>query len=353
MIAMRFLAQTSDAVRACGRPEEAGWLCDLVHSATGRPELARAADVLIARPVAVVLILVCAWLLQRLARRGIRRFVGRVHQDQISGSRRAAITSGLGLLDEGALNRRVQRAEALGTLLASTVSAVIWSMAGLMALDRLGLNLGPLLAGAGVVGIAVGFGAQAVVRDLLSGVFMLMEDQFGVGDVIDAGEASGTVESVSLRITRIRSVDGIVWHIPNGEIRRIGNQSQQWSRALLDVPVPYAADLSRVINLIQEVADGMAGDPAWSDRILSRPEVWGVERFDADAVAIRTVITTQPLEQWAVSRELRHRLKHAFDDTGIEIPFPQRTLWLREDGRESRLRAGEGSGTRGNEGHGA
>jgi moderate conductance mechanosensitive channel len=208
-----------------------------------------------------------------------------------------------------------------------------------MALDRLGLNLGPLLAGAGVIGIAVGFGAQTLVRDLLSGVFMLIEGQFGVGDVIDAGDASGTVESVSLRITRLRSVDGIVWHIPNGEIRRVGNQSQQWSRALIDVPVPYAADLSGVMALIQSVADGMAGDSAWSDRIPSPPEVWGVERFDADSVAIRTVITTRPLEQWAVSREVRHRLKRAFDDAGIEIPFPQRTVWLRQDDRASHSEA--------------
>jgi len=330
-----FLAQTTEPLPPCGPPEEEGWLCNLVHSSTGQPELARAADVLIARPAAVVLILLTAWVLQRLARRAIRRFVGRVRHEQESGQRRAAITSTLGLLDETALNRRVQRTEALGTLLASVAGAVIWAIAGLMALDRLGLNLGPLLAGAGVVGIAVGFGAQTLVRDLLSGVFMLIEDQFGVGDVIDVGEASGTVESISLRITRLRSVDGIVWHVPNGEIRRVGNQSQQWSRALLDVPAPYTADLSAVITLIQDVADRMAADPAWSDRIVSPPEVWGVERFDADAVAIRTVVTTRPLEQWAVSRELRHRLKRAFDDAGLEIPFPQRTLWLRQDDRES------------------
>jgi small-conductance mechanosensitive channel len=335
MVPLTFLAQTREpAPPPCGSPEEAGWLCELVHSTTGWPELARAADVLVARPAAVLLIFVSAWVLQRLARRAIRRMVGRVRPGQDSGQRRGAITSSLGLLDEAALNRRVQRTEALGTLLASVAGAVIWAIAGLMALDRLGLNLGPLLAGAGVLGIAVGFGAQTLVRDLLSGVFMLIEDQFGVGDVIDAGEASGTVESVSLRITRLRSVDGIVWHIPNGEIRRVGNQSQQWSRALLDVPVPYAADLSRVIALIQGVADAMAADPVWSDRILSPPEVWGVERFDADAVAIRTVITTRPLEQWAVSRELRHRIKSAFDDAGIEIPFPQRTLWLRQEDRE-------------------
>ena len=339
-----FLAQASDDLQPCGPPEEAGWLCELVDSATGRAELARAADVLVARPAAVLLIFLCAWLLQRLARRGIRRLLGRVRQDQVSGYRRTSITTSLGLLDEGALNRRGQRTEALGTLLASVAGAVIWAIAGLMALDRLGLNLGPLLAGAGVIGIAVGFGAQTLVRDLFSGVFMLIEDQFGVGDVIDAGEATGTVESVSLRITRLRSVDGIVWHIPNGEIRRVGNQSQQWSRALIDVPAPYAADLARVMALIQSVADAMAADPGWTERILTPPEVWGVERFDADSVAIRTVVTTQPLEQWAVSRELRHRLKRAFDDAGIEIPFPQRTLWLRNDDRESQVEADRRAG---------
>ena len=314
------LAQTNDAVTPCGPPQDAGWLCELVFSSTGRPELARAADVLIARPIAVILILLSAWVLQRIARRGIRRVVGRVGQEEFA----------LRVASDD-LNRKAQRTEALGTLLASISGAVIWSIAVLMALDRLGLNLGPLVAGAGVVGVAVGFGAQTMVRDLLSGIFMLIEDQFGVGDVIDAGEASGTVESVSLRITRLRSVDGIVWHIPNGEIHRIGNQSQQWSRALLDVPVPYRADLSEVITLIQDVADALAADPDWGGRILSRPEVWGVERFDADSVAIRTVITTRPLEQWAVSRELRRRLKDAFDAAAIEIPFPQRTIWLREE----------------------
>ena len=327
---MLVLAQASEAVPPCGPPEEAGWLCELVFTTTDRPELARAADALIARPVAVALILLAAWVLQRLARRGIRRVVGRVRREEQTGRRQSALGATLRLTDEADLTRKVQRTEALGTLLASISAAVIWAIAALMALDRLGLNLGPLLAGAGVLGLAVGFGSQTVVRDLLSGIFMLMEDQFGVGDVIDAGEATGTVESVSLRTTRLRSVNGTVWHIPNGEIRRVGNQSQQWSRALIDVPVAYGQDLSRAITLIQEVADGLAGDPNWSDRILTRPEVWGAERFDADSVAIRTVVTTRPLEQWSVSRELRHRLKRAFDDEGVEIPFPQRTVWVRQ-----------------------
>ena len=308
------LAQAADAAPPCGPPEDASWLCELVYSSTGKPSLARAADVLIARPVAVVLLLVAAWLLHRLARRAIRRLVRRVHDD-----------GGAGVLTT---TRRAQRAEALGTLLSSVAGAVIWTVAGLMILDKLGLNLGPLLAGAGVVGIAIGFGAQALVRDFLSGIFMLVEDQYGVGDVIDTGAASGTVEAVSLRSTRLRSVDGIMWHVPNGEIRWVGNKSQKWSRALLDVPVPYDTDTVKAIALIRRVVEGMAAEPEWAGRMLGRPEVWGVERFDTMSLAIRTVVTTRPLQQWAVSRELRLRLKLAFDDAGIDLGPPAPMVWL-------------------------
>jgi small conductance mechanosensitive channel len=325
------LAQQESVEAVCGPPEERSWLCETVHSMWGRPGLARAADVLVAKPVAVAFILVLAFILNRLARRAIRRLVRRL-EGGLPASRWQALTAGAaGETSTVAAARSAQRAVAIGTLLRSIVSLAIWIVAALMALGELGLNVGPLLAGAGVVGIALGFGAQALVKDFLSGIFMLVEDQFGVGDVIDVGDASGTVESVSLRSTRLRSVDGVVWHVPNGEIRRVGNQSQQWSRALIDVPVPYSADVSNASTLIQQVADDLAAEPEWSDRILSRPEVWGVERFDADSVAVRTVLQTVPLEQWKVARELRRRLKYAFDDAGLEIPFPQRTVWVRHD----------------------
>lgn len=323
------LAQTADPAPPCGPPERSSWLCELVESTTGEPGLARAADVLIARPAAVVLILVVAWVVHRLARRGIRRLVARVQTNGSGG--RADRTLPLLHPDPAASSRKAQRAEALGTLMSSVTGVVIWAIAGLMALDKLGFNLGPLLAGAGVLGIAIGFGSQTLVRDFLSGTFMLVEDQFGVGDVVDVGDAVGIVESVTLRTTRLRSVDGVLWHVPNGEIRRIGNMSQQWSRALIDVPVAYATDLSEATALIQRVADTMAADADWQDRILTPPEVWGLERFDADALAIRTVITTVPSEQWGVAREFRRRLKDAFSEAGVEIPFPQRTVWLRAE----------------------
>jgi moderate conductance mechanosensitive channel len=323
------LAQTADPAPPCGPPERSSWLCELVESTTGEPGLARAADVLIARPAAVLLILIVAWIVQRLARRGIRRLVARSNAE--GSAARSERSLALRPPDPAAPSRKAQRTEALGTLMSSVTGVVIWAIAGLMALDKLGFNLGPLLAGAGVLGIAIGFGSQTLVRDFLSGIFMLVEDQFGVGDVIDVGDATGTVESVTLRTTRLRSVDGVLWHVPNGEIRRIGNKSQQWSRALIDVPVAYATDLGEATALIQRVADTMAEEPEWRDKILGPPEVWGLERFDADALAIRTVITTVPLEQWAVARELRRLLKNAFSEAGIEIPFPQRTIWLRAD----------------------
>ena len=331
------IAQAVDPTAPCGPPEEASWLCELVRSTTGKPALARAADVLIARPITVVIILLVACLINRVARRGIRRLTARLHTEGL-GSRWSPGSSDPAAGNFGT-SRRSQRAEAIGTLLRSITSVTIWTVAGLMALAELGLNLGPLLAGAGVVGIALGFGAQTLVRDFLSGMFMLVEDQYGVGDVIDTGEATGTVEGISLRSTRLRSVDGVVWHVPNGEIRRIGNKSQQWSRALLDVPVPYSADIDDAVGVIQRTADEMYGDPEWSDRILCRPEVWGAERFDADSVAVRTVVTTKPLEQWPVSRQLRRRLKKAFDENGIEIPFPQRTVWMRHDEEHEEQRA--------------
>jgi small conductance mechanosensitive channel len=215
--------------------------------------------------------------------------------------------------------RRVQRAETVGALLKSVASVGIWTLAGLMALGTLGLDLGPLVAGAGIVGVAVGFGSQNLVRDFISGIFMLMEDQYGVGDVVDAGPATGTVEGVGLRTTRLRDVSGTLWHIPNGEIRRVGNRSQGWARALVDVEVAYSTDLDDATRTIERVAAELAADEQWAPRILEQPEVWGVEELGPDGIRVRLGAKTRPLEQWRVARELRARLKVAFDRAGIEV----------------------------------
>ena len=223
------------------------------------------------------------------------------------------------LIDE----RRKQRVRALGSVLRSAASVTIFSIAGLTILGDLGINLAPLLASAGVVGIAIGFGAQNLVRDYLSGVFMLVEDQYGVGDVITVGDATGTVETVTLRITRLRSVNGIVWHIRNGAIEKVGNESQGWARAVLDFPVPYTADLATIRALLADAAESMWNEPVWRTVMIEKPEVWGAQQVDMTpppTVTMRVVVKTAPLRQWEVEREMRARVKAALDAAGIRPP---------------------------------
>ena len=264
-----------------------------------------------------VVILLAAWVINRLVRRTIRRLVGAMGEERGLAALRAP--TALARTDELPSLRRVQRAETVGALLASVASFGIWTLAGLMALGTMGLDLGPLIAGAGIVGVALGFGSQNLVRDFISGIFMLLEDQYGVGDVVDAGPATGTVEGVGLRTTRLRDVNGTLWHIPNGEIRRVGNRSQGWARALVDVEVAYSTDLDAATQVIERVADDMWRDERWAHRILEEPELWGVEELGPDGVRVRLVAKTRPLEQWKVARELRARIKAAFDEAGVEV----------------------------------
>lgn len=287
----------------------------------------------------IVLILIVAFIVARLVRRAIRKLTLRLAERQERRSRDLdrCDEQGSALRDHFACvlptterqERAAQRARTLGTTIASLCSIIIYTVAVMLCLAELEVNLGPILAGAGIVGVALGFGAQSLVRDFLSGVFIVIEDQYGVGDIVDVGEATGTVEEVTLRVTRLRGLDGTTWHVPNGEIRRSGNKSQYWARVVLDVPIAYDADVVAASSLIKQMADG-----AWRDaeqgEIIEEPEVWGVEDFGADSIAIRLAVKTLPGSQWAVARTLRARIKEAFDREGFEIPFPQRTVWIRE-----------------------
>jgi small conductance mechanosensitive channel len=259
-------------------------------------------------------------------KRALRTLQSGAVQERI-GSLRAATPDALLATTEHSL-RSEQRIEALASVLRSLVTVIVYSVAGFMVLGEIGIELGPLIAGAGILGVALGFGSQSLVKDFLSGVFILIEDQFGVGDIVNLdNETSGTVEAVSLRTTRLRSVDGTVWHVPNGEIRRVGNQSQHWSRALIDLEVAYETDLDHAQSVIAAVAHEIAGEDA---DVLDEPEVWGVEALGANGVTIRLVVKTRPSQQYRVSRDLRARLKAAFQREGIEIPFPQQTVWHRQ-----------------------
>jgi len=223
--------------------------------------------------------------------------------------------------------RRVQRAETMGSLLKSIASIVIFAIFGITAIAELGYPVGPLLASAGVVGVALGFGAQSLVKDFLSGIFMIFEDQYGVGDSVDLGEAGGTVEAVGLRVTRLRDVEGTVWYVRNGEILRVGNQSQNWARTVLDIPVALDQDLVRVQQVLKSVAHDLWEDEDFKHQIIEEPEVWGVQDLTPNWITVRVVLKTAPLEQWAVAREMRQRIKYRFDHEGIELAHPTGQMW--------------------------
>lgn len=301
-------------------------LADLINQLVPNAALAG----LLSKTAFILFILLVAAILVSLARRGIARMVARMKDPDAPRGRR--LRSRIGLVDAEVEDlRRAQRADSLGGLASSVVTVVIWTLAGIMALGQIGVQVGPLIAGAGIVGVALGFGAQDLVKDFLSGVFMMIEDQFGVGDIIDVGEAAGVVEGISLRSTRVRDIQGTLWHVPNGEIRRVGNMSQEWARALLDVAVAYGTDVDAASELLLRIATEMAGEEAYRELFMDDPQIWGVENLGDDSVDIRLVIKTQPGEQWAICRELRRRIKNGFDAAEVEIPFAQRTVWLRTE----------------------
>ena len=335
-----FLLQTSDP---CAEGEQ---ICESALEWTGNRRLAEAADLLIGKPLAIVGLLVLGllirWVLHKLVDRLVASAEDGVLPDKVSHfslkHRRAEADargeSGTGSLarDPATATRRVQRAKTIGDLLKSVITGVLVAMFGTMILSELGVDIAPIIASAGIIGIALGFGAQSLVKDFLSGIFMIVEDQYGVGDVVDVGEAVGTVEAVSLRVTRLRDLNGTVWYVPNGEILRVGNMSQNWSRAVVDVSVAYGEDLARVDRVLREVAHDLWQDDDFRGVVIEEPEVTGVEALTPSSVTMRILVKTLPNEQWAVARALRQRVKARFDHEGIEIPYAQRVIWQGQDG---------------------
>ncbi len=250
-------------------------------------------EFLLVRPLKIVLILVGAMLLGRLATRAIRRVVG-------TAQRRSPLRA--------ASPRASQRGDTVADVLSSIVRLSILGIAALMALGQLGLNLAPLIAGAGIAGVAIGFGAQSLVKDFLAGLFILLEDQFGVGDTIDLGnDAVGVVEELNLRTTRLRGADGTVWFVPNGEVRRVGNASMEFSRAVVDVPIGKDSDVARSLKSIRDEVDKFARE--WAEHLVEPPLVLGVQNLSAvDGPLVRVTAVTAPGEQYKVARELRSRL---------------------------------------------
>jgi small-conductance mechanosensitive channel len=232
--------------------------------------------------------------------------------------------------DPDTVSEREKQAATLGKIIRNLIRIAVWGVAGIMILKELGIEIGPILAGVGIAGLAIGFGAQSLVKDFLAGAFVLIENQYNVGDVIRAADVAGLVERVTLRSTTLRDLEGRVHIIPNGSITVVTNMTKLWSRVVLDIGVAYKEDVDHVMELLKEVADEMAADPRYASMITAPVEVLGVEQFADSAVVIRVMFTTQPIKQWAVGREYRRRVKKVFDAKGIEIPFPHQTVYLGE-----------------------
>jgi small-conductance mechanosensitive channel len=297
-------------ITACGR--DPGIACRMVWDVTHSTKAASLTTVYFAGPAQFVIrigfVMVIAVVLRVIAHRAIGRITARATRDSGDGGDRSHTL----LFRE----RRQQRASALGAILSNAASVTIFGIAAVIIIGHMGLNLAPVLASTAVLGVAIGFGAQNLVQDFLAGIFMLLEDQYGVGDVISVGTTTGTVEGVSLRITRMRDVNGVVWHIRNGTIKKAGNESQGWARAVVDFPVPYQHDITQVRQMMARTAEEMFREPAWHEIMLEEPEVWGVQSLSSEAVLMRVTARTVPLRQWEVQRELTERLKIALDADG-------------------------------------
>jgi small conductance mechanosensitive channel len=228
-----------------------------------------------------------------------------------------------------------KRAQTLGNILRHVLLIVIFFIAILMILGELGIQLGPLLATAGIGALAIGFGAQGLVKDVISGFFIILENQYRIGDAIEVAGVSGLVESVSLRKTVLRDLEGRVHTIPNGEIKVVSNLSKEWSRAVVDIGISYRDDVDHIIDLLGQIGRELAGEEPYQSAILESPQILGVERFGESQLVIRMIVKTMPLKQWEVGRELRRRIKNRFDEKGIQIPSPHRILFWEEKDKKT------------------
>jgi small conductance mechanosensitive channel len=288
---------------ACGND----YACEIVNKLGLSGFWGRTVQFLLDRPLRIILVVIVAAVLARVLGRLARRAV-----EKLSGAtplRRAS-------------SRADQRVRTLAGVTGSIVRVLVWTVALLTILGLVGLNLGPLIAGASIVGVALGFGAQSLVKDFLSGFFILVEDQYGVGDQVTVAGAVGTVEEVNLRVTRLRSADGAVWFVPNGEIRKVANATMGWSRANVDFLLPLDTDLERAIAVMAEEAEAIARDPAWADTIEEGPQVLGIESMSADGFTIRVTARTAALGQDALARALRARIGARLRREGIALAKP-------------------------------
>ncbi len=259
--------------------------------------------------VHIAIILIVAYIAQRASGSFVRKIVER-----------------LVVRGNGTEQDEKKREETLIQIFSGALTVAILSIAGLTLLSEIGIAIGPILAAAGIAGVAIGFGGQYLIRDVITGVFLILENQYRVGDVVCFDKTCGLVESISLRMTQLRDLDGTVHHVPHGEIKIVSNLSKEFARVNLNVGVSYSADIEHVEKVVNRVGKELAEDSKWKEKIIKAPEFVRIDKFGDSAIDIKILGETKPLEQWGVTGELRKRIKIAFDKEGIEIPFPQRVV---------------------------
>ena len=305
--------------------DNAGVFCDVLYQWTGSEIFAEVTTFVVGGPIKIVIILALALVLNRISRKVIRRLTDRL----------AIVTENHGdsVMDRRNVERAEERASTIGSLLRSLSTALIFGAAFIMILETIGIGLITIIASAGVLGLAIGFGAQSVVEDLLRGLFMLGEDQFGVGDRIDIGTVNGYVERVTLRTAVIRDSQGTLWHVPNSQIDWVANENQLRSRATVHIGVAYDTDLTQAMTVLEQAAQDAADDPEWRDLVDSKAQVQGIQDLGDDAVSIRVIVWVDAGSRRGFERHLRRNLKEALDRSGIEIPNRQVDVWLRDQQR--------------------
>jgi moderate conductance mechanosensitive channel len=323
------LADVPDSLSGnCG--SEPGIACRLAWDVSHSSTATQVVKVYLAGPVSqagrIAFVLVLALFVRAVINRLIKKVTERAATATLAVTPNGRAHREAAAVEMAGTERREQRALALGSILRSAVSVIVFGIAALTILSILGFNLAPVLASTAVLGVALGFGAQNLVRDYLAGLLMLVEDHYGVGDTINAGVATGTVEAMTLLTTRLRDVNGVVWHIRNGTIDSVGNESQGWSRAVIDYPVPYEEDLSRIRVLMEQAANSLYRERGWKKLMLEKPEVWGAQGLSGREVTMRLVAKTAPMRQLEVARELRARVKAALDAAGVQPTGPDTIL---------------------------
>ena len=305
--------------------QRADWWTTTLDFFDGNNTVAEVALTLLVGIIAIVLL--------RLAiNRTVNRVVSDVKKRHGADDTQALTTSPVEAM------RRVHRTRTLGSVLNSFAGWMVGIIVTLIVLAELGVALTPLIASAGILGAALGFGAQSLVRDVLNGLFMVFEDQLGVGDIVNLGEVSGVVERLGIRVTELRDVDGTLWFIRNGDIVRVGNYSQDWARVVLDIPVPYDSDVQAIQDRLLDTAKAFSRLPDWRRKVLAEPEVWGIESISAEALVVRLVVQVRGGEQWAAKRALHAEIKHALDSEGIDLPPINRMVLDGIQGVRSRTR---------------